>query len=136
MQGEPRSNRPDLAYGQMRDKLTPDDVQGQAAALRVLSAERRDFAPSDARKSEYKIVLVFQEFPDKEYVVNATSYKTLVSKLGNDETRWPNQYVVMAPTTTTFDNRAYEKLHVASPDRWDKVMKSLKDAATASRGRR
>jgi hypothetical protein len=108
----------------MREKLTPDDVSGNAAALRILTAERKDLAPANARSAQWKIVLVFAEFPDKDYIVNATSYKTLAAYLGDDETKWPGEWIVMAPTTTTFEGKSYEKIHVASPERWDKVMKA------------
>lgn len=121
-----------LAYGEMRDKLTPDDVAGKAAALRILSADIRDFAPKSSRSADNKIVLVFVEFPDKEYIVNATSYKTLVMKLGDDVTRWPGQWCVMAPTTTTYEGRAFEKLHVAPPERWDKIMSKVRDSERGS----
>lgn len=126
------TDRP-LSYGEMREKLTPDDVNGNAAALRILTAERKDLAPLNARSAQWKIVLVFAEFPDKDYIVNATSYKTLADKLGEDETKWPGQWVVMAPTNTTFEGRVYEKLHVASPDRWDKVMKETAKKRAAAK---
>lgn len=122
-----------LAYGEMREKLTPDDVNGNAAALRILLADRVDLAPANSRKPEWKIVLVFSEFPDKQYVVNATSYKTLVSFLGDDEKKWVGQWCVMAPTTTTFDNKSFEKLHVASPERWEKVMKATEKKRAAAK---
>lgn len=116
----------------MRGKLTPDDVAGKPAALRILSAEMRDFAPKSARAADNKIVLVFAEFPEKEYVVNATSYTTLTLKLGDDYTRWPGQWCVMAPTTTTYEGRAFEKLHVAPPDRWDKIMAKVRESERGS----
>lgn len=126
------SDRP-LAYGEMREKITPDDVNGNAAALRILIADRKDMAPANARSAQWKLILVFAEFPEKEYVANATSYKTLVQFLGDDESKWPGQWCVMAPTVNTFDGKAYEKLHVASPDRWEKVMKATEKKRAAAK---
>lgn len=125
-----------LAYGQMRDKLTPDDTEGKTAVLTIASAERRNFAP-EGQGEEYKIVLTFDEFPEegeqkeKEYIVNATSYKTLVTKLGENEDEWIGQPCVMAPTTTNYGGKTFEKIHVASPERWDKVMAAQKKASKA-----
>lgn len=131
------ANKPKLAYGQMRDKLEPDDIDGKTAVLTILSAEARNFAP-DGKGEEFKIVLTFEEFPadddadpptkEKEYIVNATSYKTLVAKLGDNYDAWVGEPVVMQPTTTTFGNQTFEKVHVASPERWDKAMTAYKKA--------
>lgn len=113
------------SYGEMRDKITPDDVQGKPAPLTIDSAELRDLAPIGSRRADNKIVITFKEFPGKEYICNATSYKTLVQKYGENYERWKGQVIVMAPTTNTFEGRAYEKLHVAPPERWDKVMQEV-----------
>lgn len=126
---------PRPSYGTMRDKLTPDDVEGKAAPLTVATAELRDMAPRGSRREDNKIIIVFREFPEKEYVCNATSYKTLVTKLGDDYTRWHGKTVIMAPTTNEFEGRSYEKLHVASLERWDKVVAQLNAPASAKSGR-
>ena len=119
------------SYGEFRDKLTPDDVKGKPTVLTVDRAELRNLAPEGSRREDKKIVLTFKEFPArgdkegeraKEYIANATSYKTLVQKLGEDYTRWGGKVVVMAPTTNTFEGKAFEKIHVAPPERWDKVL--------------
>lgn len=120
------------SYGEMRDKLTPDDVKGKPAPLTIDSAELRDLAPEGSRRADKKIILTFKEFPGKEYISNATSYKTLTQKLGDDYTRWGGKVVVMAPTTNTFNGQSFEKLHVASPDRWDKVMAEVNKRRQAS----
>lgn len=117
--------KPALSYGEMREKLGPDDVDGKVAPLTCATAERKNFAPN-GQGEEYKIVLTFEEFPEKELVVNATSYKTLVAKLGDDEDAWVGKTIVLAPTTTTYGGKSYEKLHVASPERWDKTMVQLR----------
>ena len=127
----PSDDKPRLAYGQMRDKLEPDDIDGKVAVLTIASADARNFA-SESAGAEYKVVLTFEEFPEdgdtkeKEYVVNATSYKTLVEKIGDDYAAWPGESVVMAPTTTTYGGKTFEKVHVASPERWDKAMQAFK----------
>lgn len=126
-----QSQRP--SYGEMRSKLTPDDVKGKAAPMTIATVELRDMAPANARREDNKIILTFNEFPGKEYIANATSFKTLCQKLGDDWDKWTGQVIVMAPTTTTFDNKAFEKLHVASPERWDKVMAEVEKATRTKR---
>lgn len=131
------ANKPKLAYGQMRDKLEPDDIDGKTAVLTIASADARNFSP-EGKGEEFKIVLTFEEFPadddadppikQKEYIVNATSYKTLVAKLGDNYDAWVGEPVVMQPTTTTFGTQTFEKVHVASPERWDKAMAAYKKA--------
>lgn len=113
------------SYGEMREKLTPDDVGGKPAPMTIDKAELRDLAPEGSRRADKKIILTFKEFPGKEYIANSGSYKTLCQKLGDDYSRWSGKVVVMAPTTTTFNNQSFEKLHVASPERWDKVMQEV-----------
>jgi hypothetical protein len=126
--GRDSANKP--SYGEMRDKLTCDDVNGKPAPLTIEAAELRDLAPAGSRREDNKIILTFREFPGKEYIANATSYKTLCMKLGDDFNRWAGKVIVMAPTTNTFDGKAYEKLHVAAPERWDKVMQTVERATT------
>jgi hypothetical protein len=117
--------KPRLGYGEMREKLTPDDFEGKPAPVTILKVEVKNMAPRNSTREDNKLSIVFKEFPTKEYVANATSYKTLVMKLGDNYDKWPGQTVIMAPTTTTYGTQTFEKVHVASPDRWDKVMKAL-----------
>lgn len=125
--------KPRLGYGEMRDKLTPDDLDGKAAPLTVQSVEVKNMAPKGTPREDNKLSIVFKEFATKEYVANATSYKTLVLKLGENYEKWVGQVVIMAPTTNTFQGKAYEKVHVASPERWDKVMRQLQGAGAKAK---
>lgn len=119
------ADKPRLGYGEMRDKLTPDDLEGKPAPLTILTVEVKNMAPRGSPREDNKLSIVFKEFPTKEYVANATSYKTLVMKLGDNYEKWPGQVAIMAPTTNTFQGKAFEKVHVASPERWDKVVRTL-----------
>lgn len=128
-----------LSYGEMIPKLTPDDTDGKPVALTIRRARRQNMAPK-GKPEEIKIVIEFAELfdgdtPDKqrrEYVVNSGSYKTLSTKHGTDETKWVGKPVVMAVTKTTFDGNEYEKQHVATPDRWEKVLAASAKATTKS----
>lgn len=126
-----------LAYGEMIDKLSPDDTDGKPAVLTVRSVREQDMAPRGSKNPDVKIIIVFaEEFEGdtadkkrREYVVNSTSYKTLCEKLGRDHNRWSGQQIVMAPTQTTYDGKTYDKLHVATLDRWDKTVSATTKAA-------
>jgi hypothetical protein len=126
-----------LAYGEMIPKLEPDDTDGKPVMLTVRRVREQNMAP-EGRREEVKLVIEFAEKfsgekPDqqrREYIVNSTSYKTLCEKLGSDHNKWAGESIVMAPTNTEFGGRTFEKMHVASPDRWDKVVQ----ATTKARG--
>ena len=132
------NDRPALSYGEMIPRIELADTDDKPVALTIRAAVRRNMAPKGSRNEDYKIVIEFAEkfdgaTPDKqrrEYVVNSTSYKTLSDRYGTDETRWVGKVVVMAPTQTEFGGQTFEKLHVATPDRWEKVL----SATAKSRG--
>jgi hypothetical protein len=131
------NDKPALSYGEMVRKIELADTDDKPAALTIRSVSRRNMAPKTSRNEEIKLVIVFaEEFtgnkPEekrREYVVNATSYKTLCDRYGTDETRWAGKVVVMAPTQTEYGGATFEKLHVASPDRWEKVLNATAAAA-------
>lgn len=139
-----RNDQP-LAYGSFIPKLEPADTNDRPVALVVHATRRQNMAP-EGRPSEYKIVLTFQPvFPvphgwdgDKqdgamrEYVVNATSYKTLTAKLGSDETRWVGRTIAMEPVTSNFNGQAFRKTHVAMPERWESILASTERARSAA----
>lgn len=129
------SNDRPLSYGEMRPKLEPDDTEGKPAALTIASADRRNMARR-GQPAEYKVVVVFGEKFDpkavrdtepseeRELVLNATDYKIVCAKLGNDEAAWVGRQVVVALTVNTFGGKSYEGMHIAVPDRWEKVLKA------------
>jgi hypothetical protein len=136
------SNDSQLSYGEMIPKIEPDDTEGKPAVLTVRRVRRQNMAPKGSKSEEVKIVIEFAETFDarkgfndsdatrREYIVNSTSYRTLADKLGPDENRWVGQQIVMAPTTTQFNGKSYEKLHVAAPDRWEKTVTATKRATS------
>ena len=133
-----------LSYGEMVPKISPDDTDGKPVLLTIRQVRVQNMAP-EGRAPENKIVIEFaEEFKPakgfdkdaatrREYIANSTAYKTLCAKLGSDYTKWAGQPIVMAPTTNTFDNKAYEKLHVAALDRWDKVVTATAKARGGSK---
>lgn len=133
-------NQKPLAYGEMISKIEPDDTEGKPAALTVRRVRRQNMAPA-GRPEEIKLVVEFAEEFDgetadkkrREYIVNSTSYKTLCDKLGSDENKWTGKTIVMAPTNTEFGGKTFEKLHVASPERWDKVVAQMGKPRTAAK---
>lgn len=122
-----------LSYGEMVPKISPDDTDGKPVLLTIRRVRVQNMAP-EGQREENKLVIEFaEEFKPaqgfakdvanrREYIANATAYKTLCAKLGADHNKWAGQSIVMAPTTSTFNNQTFEKLHVAALDRWDKVV--------------
>lgn len=115
-----------LAYGEYREKLTAQDTDGKPAVLTIVTAGRKNLAPR-GQSPEWKVAISFDEVRDaggnpKELVLNATDYSTVCRYLGSDDRNWPGKKVVVAPTTTTYGGRAYEKMHIAAPERWDALV--------------
>lgn len=143
-----RNEQQPLAYGSFIPRLEPEDTKDRPVALVIHRTRRQNMAP-EGRPAEWKIVVTFQPvFPvpsdwdgDKqdgamrEYVVNATSYKTLCGKLGSDETKWIGKTVAMEPVTSNFNGSSFRKTHVAMPDRWETILsqttRAREQAATA-----
>jgi hypothetical protein len=132
-----------LSYGEMIPKLTPDDTDGKPVVLTVKSVREQNMA-REGQREEIKLIIEFAQQFDRtdpkdaastrrEYIVNSTSYKTLCDKLGTDYKRWVGQDIVMAPTTTNMDGKSYEKIHVAAPERWDKVINATTRAKSSKR---
>lgn len=133
-----------LSYGEMVPKIEPDDTDGKPAALTIRRARRQNFSKNPNR-DDVKVVIEFAEAFDakegfnessatrREYVVNSGSYQTLCMQHGDDETKWIGKTIVMAPTQTKFDGKTFDKLHVATPDRWSKVVAATAKAATKRR---
>lgn len=133
---ETMSPRGDLAYGEMREKLEPDDTDGKPAVLRIKFAERRNMARG-GRGEKWKIIVVFMDVAsedgtNKEMILNATDWATASGKLGEDEKRWAGKFLVVAPVTTNYDGKPYEKQHCVSPARWDKLQSQFDRAALAA----
>jgi hypothetical protein len=127
-----------LAYGELIPKIEPDDADGKPVQLTIRRVREQNMA-RPGQRDEIKLVIEFAErfkgeTPDKqrrEYIVNSTSYKTLCLKLGTDHARWEGKPIVMAPTNTEYGGETFEKMHVASPDRWDKVITATAKARAA-----
>jgi hypothetical protein len=120
------------SYGEMRDKIEPKDIKDRPALATIATAELRDLAPAGSRREDNKIVLSFHEFEGKEYIANATSYKTLCAKLRTNYDKWPGQVCVLAPTTNTFEGQTFTKVHIAAPEVWDRAIEALAKAKAAA----
>ena len=75
---------PQPSYGEMRERISLDDIHSSLCPATIETIDMRDMAPARARSADYKIIMSFREFPGKEYIANATSYKTCGEKFGKD----------------------------------------------------
>lgn len=131
-----------LAYGEMIPKLELVDTDSKPVMLTIARVRVQNMSKTG---TEEKLVIEFAEqfkpakdfakdaATRREYIVNSTSWKTLVLKLGRDHDKWVGQPIVMAPTNNTFGGKTYEKMHVAALDRWDKVVAATSRARSAKR---
>lgn len=121
------------------EKLSPDHTDGKPAILTIASIAIRNFAQG-GKGEDWKMVITYEEFPSIEHPINRTSWKTLSDKLGKWEPGdkdfgnvvanhpWLGKQVVVAPTTRNnpTTGEAVEKLDIAAPARWDKLMSGKK----------
>lgn len=116
-------------------KLDISHTDGKPAVFTISSVSVRNFAKG-GQGEDWKIVLTYEELGNVEHAINRTSFRTLTDKLGpwtpgeNDYNKiipnhpWKGKKVAVTPTTRNNPetNEAVEKLDVAAPNRWDRMM--------------
>jgi hypothetical protein len=129
--------------------LKIEDVGDADVAVLTISEVEQIEIEQDG-ETRNKLIVTFEEFPDKGYWCNVTAVKTLVGKLGNNEARWTGKQVplVRATTRNPQTKKVQDVLWIADGDKWDDLIaqssrrtrtRAAKKAAggkkTAKRGR-
>jgi hypothetical protein len=110
-------------FGQGLPSLKVDDIgDADVAVLTVSEVETRELEQDGVQRQ--RLLLRFDEFPEKGYWCNVTAVKTLVGKLGNNEARWVGKSVplVRANTTNPQTKTKVDVLWVASGEQWDDLI--------------
>lgn len=112
--------------------ITVDELGDQdAMLLQISGAKIKSFSNDYLRGGDEKVVLTFVEFKDAEYILNATSFRALADRYGNDQANlfrsWINKPCVLVRSST--DNpqtgEKIEALWVAKPAEWREAVQAL-----------
>lgn len=110
-------------FGNGRPVLSPEDFDGaDVAVLTILEAEEIEIQQDGEARP--RLILTFEQFPDKAYWCNVTAVKTLVGKLGNNEAKWIGHSVplVRATTKNPATKKEQEVMWVADGDKWEDLI--------------
>lgn len=124
-------------FGSGRPALGPDDFgDADVAILTVKEAEEIEITQDNMQRP--RLVLTFEEFPDKGYWCNTTAVKTLCGKLGNNEAKWTGKLVplIRAMTRNPSTGKNQAVMWVADGDKWeDLIAENSGRRRPASRGK-
>jgi hypothetical protein len=104
------------------DRFTVADLKdADTRVLTIESARRKSFGKNYLDGGDEKLVLNFKEVPDKEYVLNSTSYGLLVDRYGKDYNTWLGQPCVLKRTETNDPSNGAKVVSawVAAPRVWE-----------------
>lgn len=110
-------------FGSGRPALGPDDFgDADVAILTVKEAEEIEITQDNTQRP--RLVLTFEEFPDKGYWCNTTAVKTLCGKLGNNEAKWVGKSVplIRAITRNPSSGKNQPVMWVADGDKWEDLI--------------
>lgn len=125
-------------YGTRSDKLTVDDLEGDAAVLTVDSFGEKTFTDIAGTTRTQKVTpfLTFRETGDKVLWLNSTQVGYLIERLGDDTDDWMGKPIpVERHEYKSFNGEEGVNLWVSPPERWDDLLaqagfgKSRKSAA-------
>lgn len=110
-------NRSTYAYGQSK-YLRADEWVGKRQRMTIVSVDDVEF------EQGLKPVLTFAD-QDKKFVVNATSFDTLMDAFGDNTSKWVGHDVVLAGVKVRFKGRSVDSIKVSVPTQ---AAKSTPDA--------
>lgn len=117
-------------------RLTVDDAgQDEYIVAKIATARIQSFSGDYLSDGDRKVVLTLDSHPEKDYVLNSTSYHLLCDRYSNDKDNgfkaWVGKDIVLKRTaTTTPDGDPMQSLWVARPKDWDTAVR------TAAKSRR
>lgn len=110
-------------FGSGRPALTPDDFDGAEVAILTIQ-EAEEVTIQQDGEDRPRLLLTFEEFPDKGYWCNVTAVRTLVGKLGQNEVKWVGKQVplVRATTRNPSTKQMQPVMWVADGDKWEDLI--------------
>lgn len=113
-------------------RLTVDDLgKEEYLVSTIVTARIQSFAKDYLSDGGRKVVLTLASHPDKDFVLNSTSYHLLTDRYGDDKSNgfkaWVGKEVVLKRTATTdLEQNPMQALWVARPKDWDTAVRSAK----------
>lgn len=115
-----------------QNRLTVDELGENDAVLATISSAGIQNFSGDylSDTGDRKVVLQFDEFGDAELVLNATSFRALADRYGNDRANnfqaWLGKPCVLVRVdTNTPDGAKVQSVWVARPQQWTEAVNAL-----------
>lgn len=111
-------------FGSSTPKLTPDDLEGDAAILTVTAYEEVEVDDEDAEGGKrLSATLAFEETGDKVLWLNKGMVEALVEQLGDDSDKWAGQKVPVESYVAKYRGQKFNKVRVLPSEEWDAAFK-------------
>ena len=110
-------------------KLTPDDLEGDAAILTISSFERGEVDDPESKTGTRVVYqLTFEETGDRVLYLNKGMTQSLVSRLGKNTTAWVGQRVPVEVYPWRFKGQSGRKVGILPAEEWDEALAEAKRA--------
>jgi hypothetical protein len=123
------------------NRLTVDDAGVEGVLVSTIATARvQSFSGDYLSDGDRKVVLTLASHPDKDYVVNATSFHLLCDRYSNDKANgfkaWVGKDIVLTRVETDNPQNSEKvmSLWVARPKEWDTAIRAS-GGGTRGRGR-
>lgn len=111
-------------FGSSAPKITPDDLEEDAAILTVTKYDEVMVDDKNAKGGKRKsATLMFEETADKVLWLNKGMIETLIEQLGGDADDWIGQKIPVEKHIAKFGNDKFPKVRVMPSEEWDKAFK-------------
>ncbi|MCP4899829.1 MAG: hypothetical protein GY906_22915 [bacterium] len=115
-------------FGGGEGKLTPEDIDGDAAILIITEAKQVDFGESIGLK------IYSEQSPEVPFIVSSKGdVETLISRLGDRMSKWEGQQLPIEVATRVFGKKEFVKLVVVPEADWDDMLAPPKRRAPSRR---
>lgn len=107
--------------GGSRERLVPDDLEGDAAILTVADSDA--FQLTRGKTKENCLTLTFVETGDRALWINKTMLTALIDQLGDDRAAWVGKQVPVEVIDAEYEGTTTRKVYVMDSDDWDQAFK-------------
>lgn len=111
-------------FGSSTPKITPDDLEGDAAVLTVTGFEKVEVDDDDAEGGKRNAAtLTFEETEDRVLWLNKGMIEALIERLGDDSDEWVGAKVPVEKYVARYRGQKYDKVRVMPAEEWDRAFK-------------
>lgn len=112
-------------FGSSAPKLTPEDLEEDAAILTIESYEEAEVDDEDSEDGKrWSANLKFKETGEKVLWLNKGMIDSLIEQLGDDADQWTGQKIPVEKHVALFRGKKFPKVRVMLSEQWDKTFKA------------